>query len=495
MKFTLNRRDFLQQCIASGAFLSTALTIDSPAQKNFSSSKKIVVVGAGLAGLSAAFELRKSGHEVTILEARTRVGGRVHTLREPFSDSLYAEAGAFWIPQAHFFTLRYIKLFKLPIVTFSPNTVFSNYLLRDSRFKTTEVINNRLPDLSSVEKGLSIEGLQAKYFTPGLKEIGDATAPGWSPEAFKKYDEITFGDYLRRQGASRSAIELLRLGLDLAGDGIDNCSALALLREMALGSSPRYHRIKGGNDLLPKAFAQQMSGIISYGAEVIKIDRSREGIRVTYLQGGAEKSVAGDYLICAIPFPLLKKINVSPAFSPEKRRAIDELKYTSVSRVFLQSRKKFWLQNGLHGYTSTDSPVQFTGDATLFQNGARGLLESYAAGRRARHIAGLPDEKRIDFVRKEMERVYPGIGANYEGGVSKCWDEDRWAAGAYSWFGVGDLTTLKTTIARPEGRIYFAGEHTSSWVGWMQGALESGFNAAQKINESIGKSPARPERS
>jgi monoamine oxidase len=447
-------------------------------------TKKVIVIGAGLAGLSAAFELLSSGHEVTILEARTRPGGRVYTVREPFSDNIYAEAGAFWIPASHFLTLWYAKLFKLQTYSIEPQTVFSNYHLRDRKLNVAKPVDNyEWLNIDRGESGLSIEGLQNKYLRRGLEEIGDVTAPAWSAAKFKKYDEITLGDYLRGLGASGGAIELIGLTLGLAGEGIDSCSALAMFREMSLSSSPRYYKIKGGNDLLPSAFAGKMKSAIEYGAQALRIEQNSTTAGVTYLQGGIEKSIAGDYIVCAIPFSVLRKINITPSFSEGKKKAIEDMRYTSVTRVFLQSKRKFWQDRGLSGYITTDSPVQFVGDATLLQTGNRGILESYTAGAKARRIMALNENERTSFVLKEMNRIYPGIDRSYEGGFTKAWDEDRWASGAYAWFPPEYLSSMQSSISRPEGRIYFAGEHTSSWSGWMQGALESGVRTAQEIKK------------
>src|SRR5205823_1231467 len=100
--------------------------------------------------------------------------------------------------------------------------------------------------------------------------------------------------------------------------------------------------------------------------------------------------------------------------------------------------------------------------------GTRGILESYSAGERARAVTAMKESERINFTLEQVEKVYPMIRKNFEGGASVCWDEERWARGAYAWFKPGQMTELLPHIARAEGRIHFAGEHTSDWPGWMQ---------------------------
>jgi monoamine oxidase len=235
---------------------------------------------------------------------------------------------------------------------------------------------------------------------------------------------------------------------------------------------------------LPKALAAKLHSKIHYGSQVVRIEQDGGSVRAFYLQGGARSAIAADYLVCTIPFSILKGIEVSPGFSVTKERAIRELRYTSATRVYLQSRREFWKSEGLGISAYTDLPVMAIVNSTLNQPGTRGILDSYMAGEHARRVAGMKETERLDFTLNYVERVYPGIRKNFEGGTSVCWDEDKWARGAYAWFEPGQMTDLLPHIARAEGRIHFAGEHASSWPGWMQGAFQSGHRAAREINEA-----------
>ena len=97
----------------------------------------------------------------------------------------------------------------------------------------------------------------------------------------------------------------------------------------------------------------------------------------------------------------------------------------------------------------------------------------------------MPERARIDYAVDQVEQIYPGMRENLEGGVSKCWDEDAWARGAAAWFRPGQMIDFLPHIGRPEGRIHFAGEHTSPWPGWMQGALQSGLRVAREVHEAV----------
>jgi monoamine oxidase len=450
--------------------------------------KKVVILGAGLAGLSAAYQLMRAGHDVTILEARTRAGGRVHTLREPFADGLHAEAGAMFIPESHDLVMQYIRLFRLPLVTVPTQHRLPVYYLRGKRINPNQARSAAWPlDLSPEEKRLGLGGMTEKYVIPVVREMGDAASMNWPPQELKKYDRMTYAEFLRSQGASNEAVRLLRLNdADLTGDGVDRVSALMVLREAALNlNSGQLYTLRGGTDLLPLALAARLASKIRYGSPVVRIEQDTRGVRATYQQSGAHETITADYLVCTLPFSILKEIEVSPPFSAAKQRAIRELPYTSAARVYLQSRREFWAGEGLGISAYTDLPIMAIVNSTLSQRGARGILDSYMTGEQSRRVTRMKETERLSFVLGEVEKVYPEIRKNFEGGTSVCWDEDRWARGAYAWFEPGQMSDLFPHIARPEGRIHFAGEHASSWPGWMQGAFQSGHRAAREINEAL----------
>jgi monoamine oxidase len=487
----MRRRDFLRQgALAVAAFPAYGFRGVAVGRKSQTPvrRKKIIIIGAGLAGLSAAYRLTQMGHDVTLLEARARAGGRVHTLREPFADDLHAEAGAMFIPDSHDLTMHYVRLLRLTLVPVPLNRRAPVYYLKGRRVNPAQQAGMNWPlDLTPEEKRLGLDGMTEKYFIPVLNEMGDATSSAWPPEQLKKYDRMSYAEFLRSRGASSDAVRLLRLNdADLTGDGVDRVSALMVLREAALNQNTgQLYTLKGGTDLLPKALAARLSPKIRYGSPVTHIEQDARGVRATFIQSGTTETVSADYLICTIPFSILKEIEISPPLSPEKQRAIRELPYTSVARVYLQSRREFWIDEGLGISAYTDLPIMAIVNSTLTQPGIRGILDSYMAGEQARRITSMKEDERIRFTLEQVAKVYPAISKNFEGGTSVCWDEDRWARGAYAWFKPGQMSELLPHIARKEGRIHFAGEHASSWPGWMQGAFQSGHRAALEINEAV----------
>ncbi|HEX5890682.1 MAG TPA: FAD-dependent oxidoreductase [Pyrinomonadaceae bacterium] len=397
----LTRRQFLRRSAfaAAGAGLAnTPLGLGAAAIVLKGPAKKVLVLGAGLAGLVAAYELTQLGHDVTVLEARTRPGGRVHTLREPFSDGLYAEEGAARIPENHELTLKYVKQFALTLEPFYPSR------------------------------------LNAVRFDRGSRQ------------------EVPIDGFTEAMG--------LNYGEDLGG------------------RPEQWHKIKGGTDLLPKAFAQRLEGKIIYGAPVVKIEQDAKTARVGFSKAGVQQTLTADAVLCTIPFSVLRNVDL-PALSSRKRDAIKRTRYDAVSRVYLQTKNRFWEERGLNGFAFTRGAIEVW-HPTWDQPGPRGILMTYARPGEAERITKLKENQRIETTLKQVDEIFSGLRANFERGVTKCWLDDEWSRGAWAFVGFSDFAAA----VAPEGRIYFAGEHLSAWVSWMQGALSSGLRAVKEIDEA-----------
>jgi monoamine oxidase len=469
------RREFLESLLTATSLSGLAALPASP------KPTPVIVLGAGLAGMVAALELHTAGLHVTVLEANGRPGGRVHTLREPFSDSLYAEAGAGRIPSTHDLTLRYVKEFKLPLAPFYPVSGAEVFFIKGQR----SVVDTTHPlDMSRValaltdqEHTLGLEKLQGYYVGEAAREVGRVPAKDWpSPAVLKKYGSISIHEFLKSRGASKDAIELLVTGYQSE-------AALDFLRDLSSHQAPRLSKIVGGNDLLPRAFAMRLSRNITYGARVTRLEQNESGVRVSFSQGGLNNTLEAAYLICAIPFSVLRTIEISPAFSSAKQTAIRSTTYGSVSRVYLQTKNKFWQRAGLSGFAQVDREMEFW-NPTWNQPGERGLLMAYAYEHLAREIAMQAAEERVMKMRDYFDQVLPGTKREFELGTSWVWEEQPFSRGAYCVYQPGQLDTLLPAAMRSEKRILFAGEHCSSHPGWMQGALESGLRAARTLQNA-----------
>ena len=483
----LSRRAFLHQAatIAAGAWAAGCRDGASPAAAQ--RSVEVLVVGAGLAGLAAARELERSGHEVLVLEARERPGGRVLTLREPFDDGLYAEAGAVFVPAHHHHTITFAREHGVPLVpAFDRRRAANQWFHAAGRLVRADA-EGRVPwplALPPAEQGMSPGALHERYLGPVIQRLGDPAHPAWPSETALAYDALTFAGLLRREGASENAVAIARLGyLDEWGDGIDHVSALGMLRDLAINA--RGHdafSVQGGTDRLPRAMAARLAGRIRYGAAVTAIHRRRRGVEVEYVEGGTPRTIRARRVVCAIPFPALRGVRVSPPWSAGKQAAIRELPATSVTRVYLQVSRRFWDEDA-PASTPTDLPIMLAAEASRGQPGERAILEAFITGARAREVERMAPADRVSFAARHMERIYPGLERHLEHGASYAWDGDPWSRGDYAWFRPGQMRRFLAHLAAPEGRVHFAGDHTSTSPGWMNGALESGLRAAKEAEK------------
>ena len=452
----------------------TETTVRRPA-----TGRNILILGAGAAGLAAGLKLDEWDYNVTILEARARPGGRIHTLREPFSGGLYAEAGAGRIPASHTLTLDYVQRFGLALDPFWPQSGAEVYFWRGTRQVVPhggEPNLNRLRvEFTPREREVGFGGLAKLYFDRVLEELRDLPEDGWPYPEFGRYKDVRLGEYLKGQGASGDAIRYL-------AQGFEDDSLLDFAHDELSRAEPSMWKIRGGNDLLPRAMAQALGERIRYGAEVRRIEQDSGGVRITYVEDGAAQFASAERVICTIPFPVLRGIEVSPVWSGEKAAAIRNLSLSPVARVFVQTRTRTWEREGLKGFATVDQPMELW-CPTHDQPGPRGILMSYIYERMAREYSGLTPQAQIERTINLFERVHPGVRSDFETAATWSWLNEPYSRGAFLTTRPGEFAWL-AHVAVPEGRVHFAGEHTSPWPDWIQGALHSGLRAAREVDRA-----------
>lgn len=500
----VNRRDFLRTGVLATGAAAFAPWLPLPpdytrptlaSRRPGGRSQRVIILGAGLSGLAAAHELVRAGHDVTVIEARSRAGGRVHTLREPFADGLYAEAGAMFAGGPH--VVRFAEEFGIDFV--SPGTGGAGdflYVVRGERIAMPrgggEEPGPEWPlELTDAERRMGMGGMWGEYVMGAVPEIGKPLEGEWPPESIRKYDDMSFADFLASRGASPAAIELLRLDVnDMYGQGYESMSALAFLRDWAarrfMGAGGPGGVIPGGTDRLPEAMAAPLADRIRYGTEAVRIEQEASGVRVRCRKGGAEETLTGDRLVCTLPFSVLRKLEIAPALPRDKRRAIDELPYSTITRVYVQVDRRFWESEGLSGAGYSDGSVPRVLVHPMGRRTERAVVEAHTGKATGTRLAGLSEKERIDFALDALAAYHPDIARHAEGGTSYAWLEDPWARGGYASFAPGQIFAFLPVISRPEGRIHFAGEHTSRLSTSMDGALESGVRAAQEVEAAAG---------
>jgi monoamine oxidase len=269
--------------------------------------------------------------------------------------------------------------------------------------------------------------------------------------------------------------------MTLGGDAED-VSALYVLRQYALSrSSTQLYKIQGGMDLLPKAMASALGSIVRYNAPVVRVSRSPARLRVDYESSAQVRSVTASHVIFAVPMTTLRQIEILPRLSPRKERGINEAAYANGTRILLQCRSRFWMAQGLNGSARTDRGTELW-DCTYDQRSSmRGILGATTGGTVSRDMpTRSPSENQALGISVAAE-AFPAIRTEVEKSIVHQWAEERWSRGSFVAFRPGQMSSMMPDIAESEDRMHFAGEHTSSWMGWMEGALESGERAAREI--------------
>lgn len=457
--------------------------------------KKIIIVGAGMSGLVAASLLKDAGHDITILEATHRVGGRVFTKREPFMDNLYLDMGAMRIPHNHYLVLEYIKKFGLRVNPFLNTT--PNDLIFANGIKTNRSIYLRNPDILNYpvehhEKGKSAEELLLLAIKPVADFINQNPIQNW-PIVVREFDKYSMSYFLKYNpvgpSLSPGAIESIKVLVGL--EGFPELSFPAILRELLPLFSPdiKFYEIEGGNDRLPNAFLPQLKEDLYFGYQMTRIVQHNNQVSIysRHIQSQRPLTVTGDLAIVTIPFSLLPFIEITPrdSFSHHKWKAIRELHYVSSTKIGLQFKNRFWEREGIRGgKMMTDLPIRFAyyPSHLIGSTGSGIILASYTWEDDTLSWDNLSEEDRIRNALDNLKTVHgQQVDETFLTGASQVWSQYPFSGGAFSMFKPGQETELFPYIPTPEGRVHFAGEHTSTMPAWIEGAIQSGIRVAHEV--------------
>jgi len=458
--------------------------------------KKLLIIGAGISGLVAASLLMEAGHNVTILEASNRVGGRIYTKRSPFINGQYMEAGAMRIPSTHYLTLEYIKKFSLPKNFFINST--PNDLIYVNGIKTRQYLYKQNPDILGYpvaphEKGKTAEELIQSVIKPVIDFINLNPSENWS-WVIKEYDKYSMDGFLRYNPngvkLSPGAIEMIKVLLSI--EGLPELAFLDLLREFMILLNPntRYYEITGGNDQLPKAFLPQLRENILHGQRMTKLVQHNNQVTIHSMQTGSLKPMetSCDICILTIPLSIMQFVGVEPhdSFSHNKWKAIRELHYSTSTKIGLQFKSRFWEAQGIQGgQTVSDLPIRFSYYPShgIGKNGSDIILASYTWEDDAMPWDSLSEGSRIQQSLKNLATIHgQQVYDEFITGASYSWAQDPYSGGAFTLFKPEQETELFPYLSTPEGRVHFAGAHTSLPHGWVQGAIESGIRVAHEVN-------------
>ncbi|MEQ6168759.1 FAD-dependent oxidoreductase [Ekhidna sp. MALMAid0563] len=484
MASEVTRRKFIK----TGGLAATGLifgnTVGLGKTPNEKPKQTIIIIGAGLSGLSAGYELKRNGHDVIILEGQSRPGGRVQTHRYSSDDKFHVELGAGRFPKSHELTMKYVNHFGLEVSPFYADEGNMTTLIGSERiynpYDGKKDINKLSHAFTSKERQLGADGIFKHYLLPTLQKADRPFDSDWINEELAEFDQLSWTDFLRSKGLSTAAINFINNGVLTEKDG-KQISALWLFRDML--SSGKKYKIVGGNDKLPSAFARELEQNICYSTRALAVDQNDNKVAVYCEREGERMKIVGDHVILAIPSSVLKQIDVS-GISNRYADLIGNLTYASASRVTLRFSKRSWETKGLNGFAATDHPLQVW-HPTFDQKGKSGILQTYIRTSLSSTLSEMSEEERMELSLSHVEDVFPHVGEYYIDGFSKCWDNDSWAKGAAAVAAPGFLSRYYDDLQYNEGRIYFAGEHLSPWPAWMQGALFSGTSVAARIQNKI----------
>jgi monoamine oxidase len=457
--------------------------------------KKIIIAGAGMSGLVAASLLKQAGHNVTILEGNNRIGGRVYTVRQPLSQGNYLDLGAMRIPDTHLLVFEYIRRFNLPTNKFinaTPNDlIFVNNVL------TTSAYYEKNPDILRFPVAESERGKTAtELFLAAVKPFIDLykkSSPEEQEKLKERFDSYSMEEFLKDNpyGPSLSLNAIRMISVILGIEGFRELSFVGIVTDIIypiFNEETKFYEIMGGNDQIPLSFLPQLHSDIYLSQRVERIIQNDGGVlfQTRNLITGESQTFSGDYAVITIPFTALQFIDIEPyhSISFKKWQAIRELLSLPAVKIGIEFKTRFWEKLQL-GNAISDRSTRFSyiPSHNIGSGGPGVLLASYSWGHDAMQWNSLSKKDIIYYALKDLAKVYGQVVyKEFLQGISFNWSKNPFSAGCFTLFTPGQKTDFGDSIFQPEGRLHFAGEHTSSFHGWIEGAVESGVRAAYEVN-------------
>lgn len=508
------RRDFIEAVAAFGGSVSAAmaaLDLAVPARaaafglSGTGHGTPVVILGAGVAGLCAAYELGKAGYACTVLEARTRPGGRVWTIRNgdrhteidgttqtaAFGDGQYLNPGPARVPQHHV-TMDYYREFGIAVEQFG-NVNMNAYYYSTLGPPGGERIRMRAAKVA-------LRGYTAELLAKAVAH--DALDAPLTPDDKAKLLEFLVGD-----GAlDKSDLHFVNDGAagfrtppgaaNRPGIPDDPLGLWPLIRgrygtffrgEYEISQQLTMFQPVGGIDALPRAFAARLGKRVRYGAAVTAIRKTANGVRITYTDAaGRPRALDGAYCICTIPLPVLRTIPAD--FSPPFAASIARVGYMDSVKVGLSFKRRFWEEDDriMGGISRTDQTIGQIWYPSYGYFGKTGVLTgAYATAAAARTIGALNPAEREALALREGAKIHPQYPDEFIGSLSVAWQKMPYNAGAWVAWTSETRKNDYPVLLQPDGPIYLAGEHMSYINAWQAGALESARFVANALHRRV----------
>ena len=471
----LTRRQLLTAAglAASAAVVSSCSTTARP---DAATKHRVAVVGGGLAGLSAAVALRDAHWDVVVLEARDRVGGRVHTLHAPFTGGIHVEAGGESIDDNHNHIQALARHYNLALAHRPADKLDSAAFYRAGQRELLAAVADNDPN--------ALAGYLA--FGNALITMAGDIDPAHPERASKAeaWDKQSLAEFAATQTLDPNAMLLVQS--DYRGNynaELGQVSLLFVMQQSVVDealpeSGVETMRIAAGNSALPKAMAKDLGPLVRLSSPVTKVEQQSWGVRVHVGSGpGANSTVDAARLVLAVPPPVLRPVTFDPPLSAGLAAMIAELDLGHALKVSTQYSERFWMAEGLSGFTITDLPFGVGWDATDSIPGyslSPGVLTQFVTGDAAQRGAALSDQRRITSFQQQLDVVYPE-GTKYKAGIATtmAWANEPYTRGGYAVYAPGQMTRFWPLLREAHGPIWFAGEHTETLAGYMESAIRS----------------------
>jgi monoamine oxidase len=484
----LSRRDLLKLTGATGLAAGLSTLGARPAG---AASPRIVVVGAGLAGLTCAYRLKQAGYVATVYEASNRVGGRCWTLGNDFAEGQIGEHGGELIDQGHTAIRQLAQELGLMLdnlLAAEVNGTEPCYYFDRAPYPFAQATD----DLKQIYQVLHRDVSEASYptlynsYTPRGYQLDQLSVldwinqnvPGGIRSRLGQLLDVAYNIEYGAETSVQSSLNMLYL-LGYSGQG----------QLRIFGPSNEKYHVRGGNEQIATRLAGAVSGQILLGSALIAIKQnSNNTYSLTFQKDGSTVPVTADRVVLALPFSILRSSvdYKSAGFKTLKQTAIKELGMGTNSKLHVQFSDRHWNSLGCNGETFADTGYQNTWEVTRAQGGRPGILVDYTGGKvGASFGTGTPQERAQQFL-AQLEPVLPGISKKWNGRATlDYWTGYPWTKGSYSYWKVGQYTKFAGVEREREGRAlncHFAGEHTSvDFQGYLNGAVETGQRAANEV--------------
>ena len=486
----VTRRRFLRDtgAVATAAVAASSWGRLAPVARG-ATAGRVVVVGAGLAGLTCAYRLKQAGISATVYEASTRLGGRCWTGKGDFSAGQIYEHGGELIDQGHTHIrqlaqelgLRLDNLHRAEANDTEPLYQFNGtpYTYAQASDDLNGIYQKLHRDLSEASYPTLFDSYTTRGFELDHMSIVDwieESVPGGISSELGQLLEVAYVIEYGAEANVQSSLNLLYL-LGYSGQGQFN----------VFGKSNEKYHVRGGNDRVTTLMAAAVAGQIEVAHELVSIKLAADGrsYSLTFRTGSSTKTVPADHVVLALPFSILRSsVNYTKAgFEPLKVTAIEELGMGTNSKLHLQFDRRHWRGLGCNGDTFADTGYQSTWEVTRAQAGDPGILVDYTGGTIGDSFGPGPATTYAVQFLSQIEPVLPGLTDHWNGlATIDSWPDYEWTRGSYSYWKVGQYTKFAGMERKRQGNCHFAGEHTSiDFQGYLNGAVESGERAASEI--------------